>query len=439
MAGLLHGDYTMDILVPIETSSRELQYKVYLCRLLAEKGFRCFLGSKNQINYLMNYLSGFIYLDKGYHYGESEKIYKKIKKNKGLIVSLDEEGGVDFEDNSTLLGRYSKNFFSEVDYTFLWGSKQYELIKGNLTDLTKVEVTGHPRFEMLKPEYHYLYKYEVDNLIKEHGKFLLINTNMGFGNNIKGDDFVRHNYGERFKKIDQNISFDKVKLELYLNLIKELSLKTNLNIIIRPHPEEDHKPYKDAFGNQKNIKIIFSGSVVPWLLAAQQMIHPDCTTAIESFFLDKPSYSFLPKNYPKDLVTILPVNASKVFVSVSDIIDELKNQSTENAKFDSVNYSLLNDFFSFQNTSISQIVHRLISLGKYRNSINSKISHYLKTKLQFKAIKEHLVSLVYKKKIHQKSKGFNWKKVQKHNNAFIYKNKFANVKKINCKLYMFKL
>ena len=94
--------------------------------------------------------------------------------------------------------RFSKNLFSEVDYTFLWGSKQYELIKDNITDLSKVEFTGHPRFEMLKPEYHYLYKDEVDNLIKEHGKFLLINTNMGFGNNIKGDDFVRYNYGERF-------------------------------------------------------------------------------------------------------------------------------------------------------------------------------------------------------------------------------------------------
>jgi surface carbohydrate biosynthesis protein len=438
MAVLLHGDFTMDILVPIETSSRELQYKVYLCRLLAEKGFRCYLGSKNQINYLMNYLSDFIYLDKGYHCGESEKLYKIIKKNKGLIISLDEEGGVDFEDNSTLLGRYSKNFFSEVDYTFLWGTKQYELIKDNLSDLSKVEVTGHPRFEMLKPEYHYLYKDEVDNLIKEHGKFLLINTNMGFGNNLKGDDFVRHNYGERFKKIDQNISFDKVKLELYINLIKELSLKTKLNIVIRPHPEESHKPYKDAFGNQKNIKIIFSGSVVPWLLAAQKMIHPDCTTAIESFFLQKRSYSFLPKNYPKDLVTNLPLTASKVFFSVSDIIDDLIDKSSESAKFNSLQNSSLNDFFSFQNPSMSIIVDRIVSLGKDSCSINMSLSNYVKTKLQYKAIKEYLFALVYKNKIHQKSKGFNWKKVQKHNDAFIYKNKLAVVKKINCKLYMFK-
>ena len=41
----------------------------------------------------------------------SEKIYEKIKINNGIIISLDEEGAVDFKDGSTLKNRYSKILF----------------------------------------------------------------------------------------------------------------------------------------------------------------------------------------------------------------------------------------------------------------------------------------------------------------------------------------
>ena len=69
-----------DILIPIETVSRELVYKVYLCHHLAINGFRCFLGKKFYINYLINNLSDYIYIDKGYHKGVSEIIYDNVKK-----------------------------------------------------------------------------------------------------------------------------------------------------------------------------------------------------------------------------------------------------------------------------------------------------------------------------------------------------------------------
>ena len=122
----------MDVLIPIETSSREMIYKIYLCHHLALKGLHCYLGRKSYINYLINNLKGYIYIDKGYHKGNSEKIYEAVKDNGGIIVSLDEEGGIDYSDGSTLLGRYSKELFDNVDLTFLWGSNQFELVKENI-------------------------------------------------------------------------------------------------------------------------------------------------------------------------------------------------------------------------------------------------------------------------------------------------------------------
>ena len=45
----------------------------------------------------------------------------------------------------------------------------------------------------------------MDKIKKRYHNFILINTNMGYGNHIRGDEFVESNYKGRFKNINQNI------------------------------------------------------------------------------------------------------------------------------------------------------------------------------------------------------------------------------------------
>ena len=66
------------ILLPIETTSRELFYKLYLCNYLIRLGFECYIGKKNQIYNLFSRLGPFIFIDKGFHLGTSEKIYDDV-------------------------------------------------------------------------------------------------------------------------------------------------------------------------------------------------------------------------------------------------------------------------------------------------------------------------------------------------------------------------
>ena len=70
------------ILLPVETVSREIDYKLYLSVMLAKKGFKIFLGKKDEIYSLFQNLnSSFAYIDKGFHENLSlEKIYKVIIK-----------------------------------------------------------------------------------------------------------------------------------------------------------------------------------------------------------------------------------------------------------------------------------------------------------------------------------------------------------------------
>jgi surface carbohydrate biosynthesis protein len=348
------------IIIPIETSARELLYKQILCTMLSTQGFTCYLGSKSQIAPLLTRIKGYIYFDKGYHKGTSEALYNTIGSNGGYIVSLDEEGGIDFGNNSTLLGRYSSLLFEASNMVFLWGHRQREIVNAHISDSNKVKVTGHPRFELLKPEHHALYRKEVDRIVTKYGDFILFNTNMGFGNNIKGDAFVIENYGKRFNNIDQIVAFDKQKIKAIISVVIAVAKQhPEMMIIVRPHPEEDIDPYIQAFARYEKIKVIFKGSAVPWLMAAKAMIHPDCTTAVESLFIGAKPLSFLPEGHPKDLVTHIPLEASSVHTRIESLLLELKSLLQERQEIIWEDHPFAEAYFSISQKTLESIVRLL--------------------------------------------------------------------------------
>ena len=430
-----------DILIPLETANRELIYKVYLCNHLVLKGYRCYLGRKSYINYLVKNLKEYIYIDKGYHKGVSEKIYEAVKINDGIIINLDEEGALDLSNYSVLMGRYSKTLFDNADLTFLWGNEQYELLKKNMNKKNKVFVTGHPRFELLKPKFKFLYQDEVNKIKNKYRDFILINTNMGSGNNIRGDEFVESNYKSRIKNINQIITFDKKKLEAYRSLIINLSQHFDKMIVLRPHPEEDHAFYLDAFKDIKNIIVVYDGSVVPWILAADIMIHPDCTTAIEALFTGKKSISYLPYNYPKDLVIPLALEASECFTSESKLISFLKDKIHSLENVDLENYPFADENFSISEETTNLIVNEINQLKNIQSrQIDKKLTIKKRAYLLYMYIRSKQKIFNSNKLIENKLKGFNSNNVRALNKTIIkHNNQFSAVKcrTINNNLYLY--
>jgi len=404
----------MKCLIPIETASRELLYKIHLIRGLVKHGFQCYLGNKASIYHIIKNEKDFVYLDMGYHIGSSGKLYQLIKKNNGYIINLDEEGAIDFPNNSTLKKRYTKELFQKVDRVFFWGKSQYSIFN-KIFDKNKVIVSGHPRFELLKPNFHFLYEQSKKEIEDKFGSFILINTNMGFGNNIRGDDFVRKNYVSRFKDIDKKIAFDKKKLKVFISFVIELSKNTKRKIIVRPHPEEDSSVYLNINKYDKNIEVVYQGSVIPWILASDFVIHPDCTTAIEAFIMGKKPISILPKDYPEKHVTWIPIRVSENFISIRDainfILDNLKKTKEKTLLKPS---NTLQDYFSLDR-SPTDIIVKDISNNFKKNIISnySKLSLTSILKLKLVSFRSKLV-LSKANKLHKKKvKGFDFKKIIK--------------------------
>tara|TARA_B100000579_G_scaffold25171_1_gene17716 strand:+ start:7507 stop:8691 length:1185 start_codon:yes stop_codon:yes gene_type:complete len=304
-------------------------------------------------------MRNYIYLDKGYHKGFSEKTYQVIKKNNGLIVSLDEEGAIDYKNNTTLLNvRYPKEMLNSVDYTFLWGKYQFNLLDENIKHKKKLYVTGHPRFTLLKQPYHHLYENEVNNIKAKFGKFVLVNTNMGKGNNIRGHKFIIDNYGKKYSDIEAIAKYNKDKVKHFISLIKEISNKLNKRIVVRPHPEEASHTYSRAFKDDKNISVIFEGLVIPWILASEVMIHADCTTAIESVFLGKKPISFIPNHNPA-YVSPVPVKVSSQFDCKNKVVEYIRNMPDKADLITKDDITYLENYFSHSKNSIKAVTERL--------------------------------------------------------------------------------
>jgi surface carbohydrate biosynthesis protein len=379
----------MNVFIPIETASRETPYKVFLSALLSKRGFNCYIGTKTSINNLIEYSEDFIYLDKGFHNGVSQQNFHKIKKNNGIIYSLDEEGAVDYADDRIIKHRYCKELFDFADHVFFWGGRQKDVVERNIKHPEKVSISGHPRFQLLSDNFRKMYNFEVEKITKKYGRYVLFNTNMSFGNNINGDEFILKNYSDRFDNLNKIIDFDKEKCELIIKYIREIALSSYDNVILRPHPEEDLNFYISRFKDLPNVVVIYEGSVVPWILGSEYVVHPDCTTAIEAVFLGKKAFSLLPKNYDVTIVTSLPLEVSFSLNSEIEILPQINQEL--NSIFTSPGLSrILKNNFSTHIDSFTHIVNQFLCV------YNPKAKNIKKTVL-FKQIAKNRVKYFYNK------------------------------------------
>ncbi len=346
----------------MESAARELLYKILLAVKFAQYGHECYIGSKNEIYRLFPQVRPFIYFDKGYHVGKSEKLFENVRENDGLIVSLDEEGGVDFKHAKTIVARYPEEIFNYCDLVFIWGEKQYNLLRSNRQkfDMQRTILSGHPRFELLKPKFHSFYRFEAEQIKKRFGKYFLVNTNMGFGNNIRGEAFVRRNYGDRISNIGKIIEFDLKKLKQIIAFVCKLSTQTDEAIVLRPHPEENQQVYKKSFRNHANVHVVYEGSVIPWLVGAEAMIHPDCTTGIESRMVGKIPLSLLPERN-NELCTYATVEVSKSFLNEDTLINFLLEGRYSNRTVDP-DVDFLQQYFAYNLDSSDIILREVLDL-----------------------------------------------------------------------------
>ncbi len=298
---------TATLIVPVENQVRELDAKLLLACVAAERGFSVVLGSRSFINFAMPSLPRGLFLAKS-----MRSISKRtLAINRGLghrIVAWDEESLVRYESADYTRWRYSEDSFRCIDELFAWGADDAAFFKGyeGYTGVP-VHVTGNPRIDLLRPEVRGYFNAEVQALQARYGDFILVNTNFSFVNNfvpslnlIERDASGQGRVGRTGLGMSPAFAagmaaHQQAIFDHFRDLLPRLAAWfPERQIVLRPHPSEDHDGWRQALAGCPRVSVVHEGNVVPWLMAAQVLLHNGCTTAVEASVLETPAVSFMP-------------------------------------------------------------------------------------------------------------------------------------------------
>jgi len=290
------------ILLPIETKARELMSKILFACVGAERGFGVVIGGKSIIRGKQAVLPRGTFIEKSIGPG-SLPLIQKAFDNKNRVSAWCEEGLIYLGKEDYKQRRVDLSSFKAIDYFFVWGKKHFDDMESIVGSRNKLVPTGNPRFDLLRPELRNVFRKNVDKIKKKYGRIILLNTKFATINSNNKElnylDFLKSLGKIKTKEEEETIkkfmALNEKNFRVFLKLIPMLSRRyKDHTIIIRPHPSEDHIPWIEISKEFNNVKVVFEGNANEWIMAADVMIHNNCTTGIEAFLLEKPVISFRP-------------------------------------------------------------------------------------------------------------------------------------------------
>ena len=279
--------------LPVETAARELDGKLLLALYTANKGITTVVGNRALMNARLHRFEPGIYLSHNFDRGR-RRILKLLRQMGHHMVGWDEEGLVWVDEDTYRRRRVHDESIGQLNTVFAWGA----LHAGALAPVCEklgVELVeaGNPRADLLGPRYRPLYQDMVSDLNREFGDFILINSNFGWLNYTLAQQ-------QRNEKSDEELAAIAAKSNHPLGYLKHryqvfhsfLEMLPNLaarfpdrTIVVRPHPSESSAGWELATKHLKNVVVRYDSDLIPWLLAADAIIHNGCTTAIEAALL----------------------------------------------------------------------------------------------------------------------------------------------------------
>ena len=303
------GNSASTLIIPVENQVRELDAKILLACVAAERGFSVIIGSRAFVHFEVASVPRGVYLAKSMR-SLSNSMFRILRLLGHEIVAWEEEALVHPPPDTYFTLRLSPTTIRNVSHVFAWGQENVDLLRQypELPANMPIHITGNPRGDILRPEMRPYFDTEVERLRNLYGDFILINTNFTDVNpfipNI-GLFLPAKSLGEKPRLGQAGIGMSRqfaeglwdhkqAILEDFQQLIPALEQAfPDLTIIVRPHPSENFKIYNDLAAKCERVKVTNEGNVIPWLLAAKTMVHNGCTTGLEAYVLGVPAISYL--------------------------------------------------------------------------------------------------------------------------------------------------
>jgi surface carbohydrate biosynthesis protein len=298
-------------MVPVEIQTRELDAKLLLSCIAAERGFPVILGSRAFVHFLADSVPRGVYLAKSMR-SLSIRMFDILRQLGHEIVCWDEDGLVRLVDEEYYRRRLSPITMRQISHLIAWGPdnarafREYPGYHG-----APIHITGNPRVDLMRKELREFHRPQVDAIRDEYGDFVLVNTNFGQVNHYiseLGDMTTAAETTKSGPATPFDIGKGRHRRALYNHFQEMLpalcEALADRRVILRPHPSENHHPWHAIASRCGNLAVVHEGSVIPWLIAAQTLVHNGCTTGVEAAVLGTPVVSFMPvvsETYDRDL------------------------------------------------------------------------------------------------------------------------------------------
>lgn len=291
--------------LPMEIASRELDSRLLVAALALSRGFEVVIGQKWLIERNVEAMPAGIYLSKTLTQRDA-KTLARAKERGYLVAAIDEEmpGLVTQPDE---LRWMSDDAVDVTDRIFIAGAHNSNSVRQRFPQARERIVTAtNPRWDLLRPGMRDFYEREAQELRDKYGRFILINTNLGFTNSEKGNAEDLINEQERLGKLSmadpKHVAFvngilamEAANRATILRLIDELPKKfPDRRIVLRPHPSERLDTWRQQVDGHAVVDVIRDGPAIPWILASDVLVHTNCTTGVEAAALDTPAICVLP-------------------------------------------------------------------------------------------------------------------------------------------------
>lgn len=290
------------LIIPSEVQTREFDAKLLLACLATEQGFHSIVGCRTDIHLHISSLPRGIYIAKDVRYS-SRRMFGILSKLGSPIVALDEEAPFFYSREFYLRARVCEPVLHATKQLFAWGPVNAEAWRHcPYYHGAPVHETGNPRVDLMRPELRSFFDHEVEALRQRLGRYILVNTNFGTLNHFfpnlstvpAPDTAAPPEDAEAQFKV--NLAAHRHRIfRSFLDLVPKLARAfPDHRIVLRPHPAENHDTWRRAGAGCGNFQVLHEGNVLPWLLAADVVIHNSCTTGFEAYLVGAPVISYRP-------------------------------------------------------------------------------------------------------------------------------------------------
>ncbi|MCW5784868.1 MAG: hypothetical protein KIT39_16255 [Nitrospirales bacterium] len=289
--------------IPVEIFNREFDAKVLLSCFAAERGFTVIIGEKHEIQLNLAALPKSIYLPTNLH-NRNAIVFSLLAQLGHSLVGTDEEAIVYCSPEVYVKEKLGSTEFSRPNLFLAWGPENARIWKAQPTyNGMPLHITGNSRVDLLRPEMRQYWTPQVETIHKKFGKIILINTNFGKLNHFRPNKGAEKEALERaavspsdVDEFDLGMARHRLALFQYFQeMVGQMAAAfPGHTILIRPHPSENHETWKQAANGYTNVQVHIEGHVIPWLLAADAVIHNSCTTGLEGYVLKRPVFSYQP-------------------------------------------------------------------------------------------------------------------------------------------------